>query len=117
MGDGNEHLEEAPEAGDGEGRSHSPELGLDDDGTLELVCLFGDVEADDDEDSDDGERRKGGEDVCRGAGGRVVFEEPGDGKEADDVESHHGEEAGHVAALGFILGQAVHGWFPLLTDK
>ena len=80
VGDGDEHLEEAPEAGDGEGRSHAPELGLDDDGALEFVGLFGDVEADDDEDSDDGEGWEGGEDVCHGAGGWVVPEEPGYGE-------------------------------------
>ena len=79
MGDGDEHFEEAPKTGDGECRSHAPELRLDDDGALELIGLFSDVEADDDEDSDDGEGGKGGEDVCHGAGGWVVPEEPCDG--------------------------------------
>ena len=54
-------LREAPDGTDREGSAETPEHGLDDDGAFELVGLFGDVEANYGERSNEGQCREYGE--------------------------------------------------------
>ena len=69
-----EVFQKTPDGADGEGSAETPEHGLNEDGTLKLVRLFGDVEANDGERADEGQCREYGEDVNDEAGGMKMVE-------------------------------------------
>src|SRR5258708_33058080 len=96
-----EVFQRAPDGTDRQGSAETPEHGLNDDGTLEVIGLFGDVEADDGERADEGQCREHGEEVNDETRGMEMVECPLGEKEKDQVESHRRCEAVDVAASGF----------------
>ncbi len=68
---------------------------------MELVGLFGDVEANDDERANKGQCREYGEKIRDEARRVVVMEGPLSNKESSYVETHCWSEAIDVTALGF----------------
>ena len=99
-----EVFQRAPDGADGEGSAETPEHGLNDDGTLKVIGLFRDVEANDGERTDEGLCGEYGEEVDDEARGVDVVERPLRNKEKDKVDSHRRCEAVDVAASGFGHG-------------
>ena len=81
-----EVFEKAPDGADGESSAETPEHRLNDDGALELVGLFGDVEADDGERANEGQCREYGEEIDDDAGGVKMVECPLGDEEKDKIE-------------------------------
>ena len=71
-----EVFQRAPDGADGEGYAETPEHGLYEDGPFKLVGLFGDVEANNRERANEGQRRQHGEEVNDDAGGMKMVEAP-----------------------------------------
>ena len=99
-----EVFQRAPDGAHGERPAEAPEHGLNDDGALEVIGLFGDVEADYGERSNEGQCREHGEEVNDEARGMDMVECPLRDEEKDKVDSHRRCEAVDVAAAGFGQG-------------
>jgi hypothetical protein len=90
---------------------------LNDVGALKLVGFFGDVEANDGERANEGQRREHSEEVNDEAGGMKMVECPLRDEEEDKVDSHRWGEAVDVAASGFRCRIALHDKIPFHKDN
>src|SRR5271167_4021218 len=113
-----EVFQTSPGAADGEGCPETPEHGLDEDGTLKLVGLFGNIETDDGDRTDERDCRQYGEKVDHEAGGMGMVQSPLGYEDKENVDKHRWEEAVVVAARGFRWVEAAwHDNFPFHKDN
>jgi hypothetical protein len=117
MRDAGEVFEKAPDGANGKGSSEAPEHGLNEDGALKLVGLFDEVEANDDERSDERQCREYGEEINGETSGMKVVEGPLGNEEKETIDSHSWGEAVDVAETSFRMWNALHDKIPFHKDN
>jgi hypothetical protein len=92
VGNEYEQFEKPPYGEDAQGQCNAPQHRLDQGIALELVLLFEEIKAPDDNAGNKGKGRQDSQSVGYGSGGMKMFEHPDCEKDEDDVEAHAGEK-------------------------
>jgi hypothetical protein len=112
-----EVFEKAPDGTERKSSAETPEHGLNDDGTLKVIGLFGDVEADDGKGTNEGQCREYGQEINDEASGMKMVEYPLRDEEKDKIGSHRWGQTVYVAASGLRFGYADHDKSPFYLDN